>query len=75
MSIAAMAREAGADLWPHDGPAHEFRAAELAKFAALIRAEALREAAGICEVQYLPGDECDGRFSAAILAAIDQPKA
>lgn len=54
----------------------QYTADQMREFAALVRAEAMREAAGICAKLYQPYDDWgDGDFfSAAILAAIDQPK-
>lgn len=49
---------------------------DIAKFAALVRAEALRDAAGICNDVKMTDSLYDGAQSCneAILAAIDQPK-
>lgn len=73
MNIEAMAREAGGVVYrvAHDRLAIDCDNMDGMKFAALVRAEALREAAGIINSQW---HKTPSEYAAAILAAIDQPK-
>lgn len=89
MNIEAMAREAGIASFRGLMTSEQCDGIEIDdfyKFAAIVRAEALREAAGICEAGVdTPHPTVEGHImrnfgrspglAAAILAAIDQPKA
>jgi hypothetical protein len=72
MNIIELAREAGFHKWYTQPKEHPDHVAIVARFAALIRAEALEEAEGVCEEVYRAGRVHQAQDCVAAIRALKE---